>query len=602
MESASMSWKRTVIVAVIAVLAGAWYVWDQKRIEEKEAVETVASRLVTQAKEAFQSVELERAAAGDVQLVREDETWRLTEPVATRADETAVNSLIDAIDSSRKENTFEVADGNFEAFGLAEPEIKVQVQAGEGQITAFELGNRTTDDSAVYARMAGGKEVFTVPLNLETQLSKSFTDLRDKRVLPANLNEATTVTLQFEMTTLTAEKSDGKWRLREPIAQPADSAKMSEILRNWNNARASDFIDSDTLNLADFGLEPPALRAIAYVADEATTAGRLLAMRIGDTPTTGAAKRWAMAEGEGGIFQVPATLLTQLQPDLRDLRSKEIFSMTSAEVGKAIFNVNGQVLALERDSADVWHLADDPDAKLDQGTVGAKVSSLTNLQVKEYLELPPDPAETGLDSPNLIATLVTRDGATSQTVITGRKAGDADYVYARRGDDPEIFGVDWTRPGDFFLTRDDVIDRSIFDFDQSLVQTLRIRDGERELTLKRTDSGAWNVFRGEEDDRIGQVEGSYVTPLLYAVTGLDWDLQFDAGDSEVQQYDLITPSRELTMLDEEDVELGRLGQGESSDIYVHLVRGGNAFFAVGMDDYASVSDSLQSLLDQIELK
>ena len=606
-----MSFKKTLIIAVIFIAAAGYYVLDQKRIKKNEERKTADSRLVLPEDGAVSEIVIqsfEEAEEKTLKLEKQDDQWMITSPIQTRAASTAMTSFLGALDRAQKSDPFDVEADKLGDFGLAEPAIQVEIKAAaENYVVALEMGDETPDGSNYYARVADAEQVFTFPLSIYNQLTKTPDDLRDKRTLPANLTQATTITLNSEGQTIRAELRDGDWQLLEPKVGKGDNTEFSTLLSDWNNVKGSDFIDTDTLKLAPYGLDYPIWKGTVTVAPDGEEEALELTFLVGDFVEGNPGKRYAMQEGSNHAFALATVDYNKLKPKVSDLRSKEIFTVSSSDVVRATFKMGEGVVPLERDAANLWRFADGDPTRVDQSAVTRKVSDLTFLKIKEFFDEPPEAELTGLDAPILEVTLINRDATTTETLITGKKADDEDYVYARLPGGDEVVGLDWKDPGKFFLTREEIADKSLFDFEPNAVKTLRIIDQDKTLTLDRTETGGWTgkaKLGEEESDKTYQVEGAQVTSMLYTVTGLEWDRPLDPSlDNDatlVQTMKLEAPERELVFIDEDGVELARLGQGGETDRNVYVRRGENEYFAIDKLRYGGIKTAIGSILEVLE--
>ena len=605
-----MSLKKTLLIAIIFIGVVAYYAWDQKRIAKEETREAAESRLVEPKKEAITEITAQ-SKGRTLKLQKQDDQWKIAQPIQTRADETAVGSLLDEIDRAKKATPFD-PKGKLEDFGLKEPELKAEIKGAtvltkdNGSTSSvnvaqeFELGSDTSAKDEVYAHLPKEQKIFTVPISLMAALTKPANDLRDKRLLPANLNLATSVSLASGGQVFALAKQGKDWALAQPVKGLADESKVGQILREWNNAKAEDFIDTKTLNLAAYGLDKPFLTGMVTVTEKNKPA--TMTLLIGAPVPKKASMRYAMQQGADYVFTVSETNIKNLQPTLSELRSKKIFSIPEANVGKVAFDVRGVKIALARDSAGQWRFEDDKNVKLDTALINNKITDLVNLQATRFIDNVTTPSATGLEKPNLQLTLASKDGKTTESLITGRKADDGDYVYAQRVGMDDRIGIDWQAPGKFFVSRDDLIDKSMFEFDGGLVQKVEVRENGKKIIFTKDKSGGWTAAT-EGSKKASQVEGAKMTALIYTVGGLNWarklDPKYPSDQKLVKAQALENPPREILLYGEDGKELAALGQGNTQDPYVYLRRDRSDYFAVDKMRYASIKNAIDEIVSSL---
>ena len=600
-----MKIKNTLIIAAIfAVLAG-WYMWDQKRIKKSESRKEAESRLVRPEKDKLTEVFF-KGASGPVRLQKQQNQWRMTEPVATRMDPSTAEALLGALNSAKQQDPFDAKEDKLAEYGLKTPALTAEVKAASENYTqSFEVGSKTPDGEAAYARLPQSLKVFTINSNLLTQLEKKPEDLRDKRPLPINLNEATSFTLSFNDKKIEAVKEGNDWKLVQPMKVTADSNKIGELLSAWNGIKAADFVDTPNLNVDKLGLATPAWRGIVTVKGDNGPA--TYTMLVGNTASTetSTVKRYAMAVGDSYAFTFPYSVYTKLTPSVGSLRSKAVFTLKPHEIERAIFTVQGKPIPLERDSAGQWRFADDPQVKLDQGKILRTLSELTSLKVERFLETPPPPTTSGLDTPHLQVVLGSKDGKTTETLITGRKAEGDSFVYAQMGDKGDWIGLSERDPGSFFLTRDALVEKKLFDFTESVVSKVELTQKGETAVLKRESTGAWT---GQPASGTGsfQVNGPRMSTLLYGLTALEWLRKLNPADEAdltlVKTQQLEEPQRRIVCYDADGKELGSLGIGGEQPSYVYVVRGKADYFTVDKAKMATLSDAIKAIFDTMEGK
>ncbi|MCL5269543.1 MAG: DUF4340 domain-containing protein [bacterium] len=597
-----MNVKKTLIIAIVFMAILGYYLWDQNRLLKQQTRKEAESRLVTPHREDLTAISVTNEGK-TLKLARENDEWQIVEPVKALADKSAVEGLLSQIDQTKKENPFEVAEGKLGDYGLAKPRLTAQIEAaGKKYSDKIELGAKTPDDAQVYTREAGGKNVFVVPAALQTELTKTVTDLRDKRLLPADLTEATTMTLTYGGQILKAQKKNDHWKMLLPSEGPADDQNIGELLRTIYNSRASDFIDTATLDLARYGLAKPAWKGAFYVAktgDTATTEpkGREWTLLIGDAPTSDAKARYAMQEGGHTVFQVKAEDYGKMRPSYDDLRDKALFTLKPDQVGTAILNVKGNVIRLTRDAAGQWRFAGDDRTALDQLTVDQKIRDLTEMKAVKFITTPPIDAQMGFNKPTLVLTVASKDGRTTETLMTGEKAPTENYVYARQMNTGQTYGIDWTVPGKFIVTPTDLEDKAVYRFDIDLAHKIELTENGRTITFVKKGQ-SWTA-KAQGSDKEYQIEGPKISSMLYKVMALNWKRKLDPKTSQdatlIKTMNLESPPRQIAVYDDQGKQLAWLGQGGIEATNVYISRGKSDYMTV--DQFQT--DDLKRSIDAI---
>ncbi len=597
-----MSIKKTLLIAIIFFAAAGYYYFDQQRIKKNDEVKQTESKLIAAKKEALTDIMLQHPDQ-TIKLKKKGDKWRLTEPIAARTDPAAVEELLKELDQAKKDEPFAVEPDKLGDYGLATAPVKVEVQAaGEKYVEKFELGDKTTDNNSLYGRLNEGKNVFTLPVSLETHLTKKANDFRDRRLLPANLNEATSITLAYNNQLVEAVKHSQDWNMLSPRQSKADAAKVSEMLSALNNAKIADFLDTSSEQLSQYGLDNPVWKGTFLVQpdDQATTAN--LTLLIGDKPTTASTNRWAMQAGVPVIFTVTDETLDKIRPSYDELRDKKLFSLAADNVSRASIRVKEKTFNLVRNAKREWQLDGDSQTRLDQEIVNSKIRGIAGLKATRFFDAPPPADTTGLDNPNLSLSLVAGDGQTTETVQTGRIAQEGEFVFARRVNTGEIVGVDMTQPGEYFITLEDLLDRTTFEFDEAKIKKIDLLEGGKKITL--TQNGQTWTAQPEGSTETYQVNTTEVSSLLFAMSTLKWkrhlDPRYPENLEQIKKQGLENPTRDIVLYDAGGNELARLGQGSEDERHVYIRRSVDNYYAIDKTKFVSLRDAINTLIGALK--
>lgn len=590
-----MNVKKTVIMALIAIIAVVGYWIDSRNRAQQEAIKSAESRLVMPKKEEINELTV-RQGAQTTQIVKKDDEWQITQPIQVRADGPSVSSLIDEIDRAKHTDGF-APQGGLEPYGLKTPALKLEVKAGSNYLQEVEIGGKTSAGDEVYARLPKEDKVFTLPEALHTQLTKPVKDFRYKWILQYSLDDATSAVMKFDNKTYAIEKKNEKWQVLAPIKTAGDNDKIKEILGNVNRIAVADFVDTHPLNMASFGLDKP-----SYTADfTSLVKGKptLQTLLLGKDVPSNNTQIYGMVKGLNYVFTIAKDETSKMKPSTDDLRIKKLFSVEQSNVGRVTFSTMGAKLALEPDTAGKWHLAGEPQTRLDQGAASSIVGSLLNMRASKFIDIPTSAGATGLDSPMLHLTVTSKDGKTTESVSTGKTGATGDFVYARLDNYNQLVGLPEGETKQFFVTRDQFLDKTLFSFDDSQVKKVTIKDGAKTLTFTAQPSGSW-LGQGEGSGKTFQVEGSKMSALLLSLSALNWTKHLEPSipvDAKtIKEMKLEAPDKELILLDAKGTELARLGQGGDKDEMNYIRRGAKDYYGVSSINYNSVKSSLDSVL------
>lgn len=589
---------KTIIAGILfaAVLAG--LIYEQRRIEAENARRAMSMRLVPLEMDEIASVSIRRSGV-PLDFRKENDTWEMIRPVEALADQQAVADLLFFIDDQERTGGEKIESGELATFGLEHPAITVSV-AGEGEEnpTVVHVGNDSPAFGQVYARMDGANEWFTISADLRDYLRRPVYDYRDKSLLTMDATQATTLTLTSEGSSIEVMKREGGWEITRPVPMKADDARVEQILKEISTTKAADFIDTETLQLQNYGLEAPYIAAILYnpLAEENPRETLLIGRRLlGESP-----HYYSLRFGRDVVFTVPQSLVDALRPTVSDLRSKELFTLSAGDIQWFTLEFGGSLISLRKDSSGQWRFEDDSVTEVDQNAVNQRIDLLLKLRALEFFETPPLPEQTGLDDP--IVRVVVSDAAGGQIegLITGKLSpgGNRGFVYARRLNEDEVFAVPQGFPSRFFMKRDDFRDRTLFAFEPALVSRIDVAAGDKKVTFAH-DGGVW-VGSNEEGGNPYQVAPGAVQALILHLLSLRWEEtlrpEVEQDMTLIKTMDLESPERMIAFYDSAGEPLARIGQGGASQTRVYIAKGEGEFFALDKIKYAEFIRKLEDLI------
>ncbi len=104
-----------------------------------------------------------------------------------------------------------------------------------------------------------------------------------------------------------AYRDDGLWHINSPVEEVADQGQAVRLVEELADLRPSRVLTETTAPLADYGLEPPAMRVEVELEG-----GTRHALLLGARNTDGSAF-YALIEGQSTVYLVPSILGTDAE-------------------------------------------------------------------------------------------------------------------------------------------------------------------------------------------------------------------------------------------------------------------------------------------------
>ena len=278
------------------------------------------------------SVEIDRAAGAGgrretVSIEKVDGIWRLKSPVEAAADGESVKRLVDAVVFARPEHSLSENDmarmgRSPRDFGLAVPLYSVTVFDGERRET-FRIGRKTAAGDEVYALRDGDSGVFTVPAALAGELSRPVVEFRRRRLFAVGSGSVMGVALKDSGEALTRlAKTDGQWRIVNPVEAPADRKMVEELIADLCSAHVIDYPEA---TVAGHGLGD----GEGFSVSLRDTFGGLEKIVFGAPDGTNAA--WAVTS-EGAVVHVDGDLPGRCRERKKSLEDTRVFPVEASAV------------------------------------------------------------------------------------------------------------------------------------------------------------------------------------------------------------------------------------------------------------------------------
>ena len=190
------------------------------------------------------------AGANTMRFEKAGGEWRIAQPVAARADFSAVEGLVSRLTTLQMKSIAAPQASNLAQYGLDKPAATVAIGSGSSQ--ALLAIGKPSGEGAVYARDSSKPMVVTIEAGLLDELKKGAAEYRQKDLFDGRAFNATRVDLVRNGVTTTFEKvkskdKDGKeqdaWKQTAPAAKDVDQTKVDSLISTLTQTRAASYLD-----------------------------------------------------------------------------------------------------------------------------------------------------------------------------------------------------------------------------------------------------------------------------------------------------------------------------------------------------------------------
>ncbi|MCP3143686.1 DUF4340 domain-containing protein [Pyxidicoccus xibeiensis] len=471
------------LLALTAAAAGlglyAWY--GVREPEQQQAAQQQASEQLFAAHEAgargedggappapvFTKLTV-KATSGTTELVREQGGgWKVTAPVAARAEQAAVEAIASTLGSSRFSSVVDEAptDADLEKYGLKTPVFTVTAQAyvpdakGGGaddparqRTVTLHGGIENTFDGSVYVRREGDPKVYAAPGAVRWSLDKDTFALRAKEFL-GPLVEASFQGIEVKAKTnayqLARDPGGTGWRLVKPVAERADEVRVADLLTALKDQHALSFPVDSPETRKKLGLEAPAVDARFIPAT-----GEPVRVRLSRVTEDGAIKVYALREqgAQALLGEVPETALAVLDVGVPELKDKRVLAFRREDVRRVVFHPGGgaEPITVARVSgtdggAGAWEVESPKPGKAQHFKVASLLGSLDTYKAVAFGEPKPKSwAKYGISDASRGAALLGADGKELARLWLGHEVKDKPGTVYARGSSADVLEVSAT--------------------------------------------------------------------------------------------------------------------------------------------------------------
>jgi len=241
-----------------------------------------------------------------VTAAREKDQWTLVAPQALPADQVEVGAVLTKLRDLRAQG-FLSDDASGIARYLAKPQIRVTLTEQGGVTTTVLLGPSTETRGGApvaYAAIAGKGPVVLVDAKVLEDLSRSATELRDRRLLgdlvPRDVKRVRVSA--GGQTAVLERKGEDDWRMLEPAKGGANASKVNDLLYGLRGLRWREIVAPAGQDAARFGVDAPTLEVALFKGDGGEIATIIVGKREGELA-------YVRTKAQPAIYSVEGRLL-----------------------------------------------------------------------------------------------------------------------------------------------------------------------------------------------------------------------------------------------------------------------------------------------------
>jgi hypothetical protein len=485
-----MNTRTTLFLIVLVTLVGGFVFWDHHKGTTTEKSEVKRKRILDLDPKDVTGIDLVRSNQTLV-LERAGDNWDMKQPLATRADTSAVNSILDELEFAERMRTItekELQGVSLVDFGLNPPVTRVTLHSKKRPVGLL-IGHETPTKEALYVQVEGRKEVCVASKSLQERLSQTVDSLRSRAAIEFSPVAATRLEIKTADRVIELARAVAltnvvsRWTLTRPLIARADQNKVSELLTGLNGLRIQEFISDDPNDVHTYLLDEP-VREVTVTAGDA---GQTLV--FGKSPTNDASKVYAKLKAGPSVVTISADVAKKFAMQINDLRDSRVLTFPDDAV-KGIEILRGTDRIAVTSSNQAWKLIAPIAVDGDDDAIRRFLRDLGDLRATQFVaDVTTDLDRYGLAAPGMTVT-VSGEGTNIMTqLLVGGLDPSNGCRYVKRSDEPFVYGIESNAldkiPGSYVALRS----RQIFDFKPE--QVMKVVAGN--VTAERDAAGKWQL-------------------------------------------------------------------------------------------------------------
>ena len=429
----------TLILVVVLAGLGAYIYFVESKRPAASADGSSATKEKVFTVEADKINELRISYQGESSFLRKEEGgWKMIEPTPIEADPPEAMGVATALTNVEIVRVVDENATNLEQFGLASPQITVAFKADGGVSGTLKLGNKNATQGEIYALKDDEKRVFLVSSFQETSFNRKPFDLRDKKILKFDRDEADSLILARGADSIELSRSGSDWKVVRPVPSRSDYSAIEGFITRLSSANMSKLVEENPKDVTKYGLDKPSM-TVTIGAGSAKTVLEVAKAKDGETYARDAARPM--------VFMIDTTLQGDLDKSFDDYRKKELFefrpfylaklrAVLDAPGGPKTYEFEKQKPATPSDP-ETWKVTRVGGAShtADQTAMDDLLNKLVAIKAESFVD---EKAKTGLDKPALVVSASFDEGKFERV----RFGQVGEMAYGRRDGEAGIARID----------------------------------------------------------------------------------------------------------------------------------------------------------------
>jgi len=315
------------------------------------------------------------------------------------------------------------------------------------------------------------------------------------KILSIPADSVQEVVLKNPQQTIDLKRENGKWRMTQPQALPADNDTATTLVSALSSLNADAVVDDKAADLAPYGLKTPTVDVT--VTEKGGKTDHLL---IGDETLKGDAS-YAKLANDPRVFTIASYVKSNIDKSPNDLRDKRLLTFDSDKLTRVALEPAGKPeVEFGKNGQNEWQILKPRPLRADGGTVDSLVSNLKDVRMD--LSEDPDKAAKEFASGTKVATATVTDSSGNQTIEVRK---DKDNYYAKSSAVAGIYKVSADFGKGLDKNLDDFRNKKLYEFGFSDPSKIELKNATYVKTGDKWMSGAKTMDNTSVQDLIDKL-------------------------------------------------------------------------------------------------
>jgi len=404
---------------ILVLLSGFYYIYQYKGSKARKAAKERSEKLLLFEKDSVKAILL-RKPDQTIELRKEqDGLWHIVQPIATKADVSQVNNILNNLANARIERVVADSTANPSAYGLQPPKATLVLEYTNGKKDSIIIGDRNATRSYTFARVNDKPQVVLSSSTLATTAEKTLFNLRDKEVLEFEKGKVKKLTLVVKGKKYVAEKRDGKWYLTFPVERLADADEIDKILNRLDIERAEEFVKKAT-NLSRYGLAHPDYTIELILLPNDAKKKLLIGKKVDNN------KYYVKDDSRDPVMKISKYLVDELPKNLFEMSDKHVLHFDRNAITEVTISYSDTTITIKKDSSNTWTIVEPDTFKAKSWRMSSLLGTMERLKAEEIVSNhATNLGRYGLDKPICTASVIDSLGNVQEILYWGKKAKNA---------------------------------------------------------------------------------------------------------------------------------------------------------------------------------